>query len=281
MKKICNKCKIEKDILLFNNKKNAKDGLNYSCKECVKKYSKNYYQDNIENYKTYYIDNKEIIKENIKEYKKKNKEYYKKYIEKYYLENKQELSEYKKKYYLENKQEILSHKQEYYLENKEYLLQKSKNWVLNNRSRYIDYLNNWRLDNPEYIKDWRLNNPEKNKEYYNNLRLNNPHIIAWRTILQNVIKRIGTKKESSTYEILGYSADELKKHIESLFLDGMYWNNWGQWHIDHKYPVSKFDKETPISIVNSLDNLQPLWTSDNLSKGNKIKEGKMEESKNA
>ena len=29
------------------------------------------------------------------------------------------------------------------------------------------------------------------------------------------------------------------------------------------------------------NNLQPLWASDNLSKGNKIKEGKMEELKNA
>ena len=61
----------------------------------------------------------------------------------------------------------------------------------------------------------------------------------------------------------------------------MHGNNWGQWHIDHKYPVSKFYKDTPMSIVNSLDNLQPLWASDNLSKGNKIKEGIMEESKNA
>ena len=63
---------------------------------------------------------------------------------------------------------------------------------------------------------------------------------------------------------------DLKLHLESLFIDGMSWENWGEWHIDHKIPVSKFDKETPMSIVNNLNNLQPLWALDNLSKSNKI-----------
>lgn len=29
-------------------------------------------------------------------------------------------------------------------------------------------------------------------------------------------------------------------------------------------PVSCFDKSEKISIINSLDNLQPLWAADNL-----------------
>jgi len=63
----------------------------------------------------------------------------------------------------------------------------------------------------------------------------------------------------------------INKDIEPLFKDGRRsWDNWGEWHIDHKIFISKFDKETPISVVNSLDNLQPLWALDNLSKSNKI-----------
>lgn len=72
--------------------------------------------------------------------------------------------------------------------------------------------------------------------------------------------------------MLGYSADDLKLHMESLFKEGMSWDNYGEWHIDHIKPVSLFDPETDISIVNSLDNLQPLWAYENLSKGNKYKE---------
>ena len=77
----------------------------------------------------------------------------------------------------------------------------------------------------------------------------------------NSIKRLGKKKEGKTIDILGYSAVEFKNHITMLFTDGMTWENHGEWHIDHIFPVSKFNKDTPINIVNSLSNLQPLWAT--------------------
>jgi hypothetical protein len=77
-------------------------------------------------------------------------------------------------------------------------------------------------------------------------------------------------KESSTFELLKYTPEDFKNHIESLFTDGMSWDNYGKWHVDHIIPVSKFDKNTPLFIINSLDNLQPLWALENLSKSNKI-----------
>ena len=80
---------------------------------------------------------------------------------------------------------------------------------------------------------------------------------------------MGKKKEASTIDCLGYSALELKEHLEGLFKEGMTWENHGEWHIDHIKPVSSFDKNTHPSIVNSLSNLQPLWAYENLSKGNK------------
>ena len=69
------------------------------------------------------------------------------------------------------------------------------------------------------------------------------------------------KKESETIKLLGYSALQLKEHIESLFIEGMSWGNHGEWHIDHIKMVSDFDSETPMCIVNSLDNLRPLWAT--------------------
>lgn len=46
----------------------------------------------------------------------------------------------------------------------------------------------------------------------------------------------------------------------------MSWDNYGSWHIDHIKPISKFQKNTPIKVVNNLDNLQPLWAIENLRK---------------
>jgi hypothetical protein len=123
-----------------------------------------------------------------------------------------------------------------------------KKWIDNNRDNILKY----------------------KKNYYNLHKEKNNHIIAWRTILRNTLNRVGSKKENETNKLLGYSSIQLKEHIEKQFVDGMCWENWGKWHIDHIKPVSSFDKSEKMSIINSLDNLQPLWAADNLKKSNKI-----------
>lgn len=71
----------------------------------------------------------------------------------------------------------------------------------------------------------------------------------------------------------GWTKQELADHIESLFQEGMSWDNYGEWHVDHIRPKSSFS----IKSINDpefkecwcLSNLQPLWASDNASKGAK------------
>ena len=55
------------------------------------------------------------------------------------------------------------------------------------------------------------------------------------------------------------------------FRAGMSWDNYGEWQVDHRKPVSVFVKEgiLEVAIINDLNNLQPLWKSENLSKGSK------------
>lgn len=66
----------------------------------------------------------------------------------------------------------------------------------------------------------------------------------------------------------GYLSGDLKSYIESLFLDGMSWDNHGEWHVDHIKPVSKFieDGIYDPAKINALSNLQPLWARDNWAK---------------
>ena len=61
-------------------------------------------------------------------------------------------------------------------------------------------------------------------------------------------------------------------YIESKFKEGMTWENYGTWHLDHIYPCSKFDltKEEEQRICFHYSNLQPLWASQNMSKSNEI-----------
>lgn len=77
------------------------------------------------------------------------------------------------------------------------------------------------------------------------------------------------KNKNRTEEILGYKKNDLKARIEYQFKDGMSWDNYGDWHIDHKKPISRFLAQgiTDPKIINALSNLQPLWSHENLSKG--------------
>lgn len=71
-------------------------------------------------------------------------------------------------------------------------------------------------------------------------------------------------------EIAGYTAAELKSHIEKQFLKGMDWSNYGAWHIDHIVPASSFSYEHPddpdFMACWALSNLRPLWAKDNIRK---------------
>ena len=91
-----------------------------------------------------------------------------------------------------------------------------------------------------------------------------------RSTISIALKNQGYKKNTKTSEILGCNWDVFKLHIERKFLDGMSWGNYGEWHVDHIKPISSFDKTEIPEVINSLDNLQPLWAFDNLSKGNKL-----------
>ncbi|NBW15807.1 MAG: hypothetical protein EBR82_48255 [Caulobacteraceae bacterium] len=70
---------------------------------------------------------------------------------------------------------------------------------------------------------------------------------------------------------LGYSVDDLRAHLEARFTEGMTWQNIGRWHIDHIRPLASFTITGPdcpeFRAAWALENLQPLWAKDNLSKG--------------
>ena len=86
-----------------------------------------------------------------------------------------------------------------------------------------------------------------------------------------VVKQVGLgKKPTNTFKWVGCSPEQLKTHIESLFQEGMTWDNYGKkgWHVDHIRPVSSFKPEE-WDQINHYTNLQPLWAEDNLLKGNK------------
>lgn len=106
----------------------------------------------------------------------------------------------------------------------------------------------------------------RKRKYYREKEL--PSRIA-RGILRNTFLAAKVEKHDHTSVILGYTPGQLKEHLDSLLADGMTWENYGEWHVDHIKPINAFIKEgiTSPQLINALSNLQPLWAVDNLVKG--------------
>lgn len=95
-----------------------------------------------------------------------------------------------------------------------------------------------------------------------------------RSRINNSLRSNGSKNGRKWEGLVGYSTQELKKHLEKQFIPGMTWENYGEWHIDHIIPVSAFNFSKPEDIdfkrCWALKNLRPLWASDNISKNDRL-----------
>ncbi len=113
-------------------------------------------------------------------------------------------------------------------------------------------------------KAWKREKYDNDPKYNLTIRI--------RSSLRNSLK--GIKKNAPTFDLLGYSVEELHSHIESFFTENGYsWENMNEWHIDHIRPVASFDFDSTdhpdFKKCWSLNNLQPLWAADNIAKGDK------------
>lgn len=239
--KICTKCHKRKKIDKFSKNKTCKDNYSTWCKSCNRKYLQSYYKKHkkeiMQYKKKYRQENKEKIK---KQQKKSQKKYYKTHKRKYY-----------KKYF-----------QQYYLVHKEKLLKKIREYHQNHREKLRKY-------NKKYLQMHRKERNKYIQKYFQNTT--NRIVASLRTRVRQSLKR--NSKISTTMKLMGCSIQKLRKHLENQFKRGMTWNNYGYygWHIDHIIPCSKFDLSKPKEQRKCFhySNLQPLWATENLSKGRK------------
>lgn len=78
----------------------------------------------------------------------------------------------------------------------------------------------------------------------------------------------GVPREKKAHELLGCSWKHFKKYIESLFEEGMTWDNYGGkdgWELDHYIPCMCFDftKRGQQKKCFHYKNLRPLWGETN------------------
>ena len=145
-----------------------------------------------------------------------------------------------------------------------------KEWRKDKEIELKQYHTTWREENKEHVNKYKRDYERKRRAEDPKYRLG----VRTRTAVWQLLKERNINKTNKTFELLGYTLEELMSHLEALFTEGMTWDNYGEWHVDHKIPMSSFQFETTddreFKLCWCLDNLQPLWESDNLSKGTKL-----------
>lgn len=135
--------------------------------------------------------------------------------------------------------------------------------------------NNWTREKQQISeKKYRLNNPEKIKEKFKKYSSSINYRIrqSIHSRLVELLFKDKISKKNKTFTYIGCDINYFKKWLECQFVDGMTWNNYGEWHLDHVKPCSSYNltNETEIKECFNWKNYQPLWKKDNMSKSNKI-----------
>ena len=136
-----------------------------------------------------------------------------------------------------------------------------------NKNRYQK--NKLRRQNDPVFNSWWKSYDVDRKRKKENEDPMTGFIQIMRQCVRKSFKRNGYTKKSRAHIILGTDWSVVKLHMESLFKEGMTWNNHGEWHIDHIIPISSGKTEDEVVKLCHYSNLQPLWAEENLLKSDK------------
>ena len=191
----------------------------------------------------------------------------------YYEKNKKEISEKRKRIYQEDEEyrnNILKYSKQYRKdhleEKKEYLKEYKKNKLKNDPSFFEKYNGRYKELQQKYRKDHK-------QDILDKVNRKNKDDIKFRITnnLRSRLRKVISHKYGRTMELVCCSIPDLMKHLENQFTEGMTWENYGKWHIDHIRPCASFNllNEEEQRQCFHYSNLQPLWAEDNLRKKDK------------
>lgn len=188
------------------------------------------------------------------------------------------LNEWKKR----NRESYLEKSKAYYQANKESILKQQKAKLATPEGKLAKKARDakYREDNRDRLNQKANERYHANKdeylarqlEYQRRKEASDPAYRLARRLRKRVWDAIAKGyKSQKTMELIGCRIEALMQHLEKQFTDGMTWDNYGYWHVDHIRPCDSFDL-TDLEQQKEcfhFSNLQPLWAEDNIRKGAK------------
>ena len=265
MKK-CGICGKEKKVDEFGLDKNSPGGRRYLCKTCRREKERLIYQRSKSKHAKTQKKYKDANREKIRA---AGRDYYSSHKEDYARRGKSDVGKAAAKKYREgHKEDAAEYHKIYQKEHADELREKSRIYQRKNYKRLAIKKREWASRNRQSLR-------EKHKIRQRKHRKNNLSV----RLLENARSRVyaalkGKVKSAKTMELIGCTIEYLKTYLESQFVKGMKWDNYGRygWHIDHIIPCAVFDMSNHKEQKECFhfSNLQPLWAEDNLRKSNKV-----------
>lgn len=196
----------------------------------------------------------------------KNHDRYLEYQRAYHEKYREKLNQQKREHHLENKETEN-------LRNREYAKEHKEEKKLYDKERRKTLGDEYKKQRSEYAKTHRKEINQYRRKHQKE-RLENDIVFKLTRSLRHRLYLIlrGRNKSAPTLELLGCTVEELRKHLEAQFVEGMSWSNI---HIDHIIPISYAGDSIKEPFwqhyLCSYHNLQPLFAKDNLRKHDKVK----------
>ena len=220
---------------------------------------------NPETYRAWYEKNKAKIKARAKVWKKNNRAKVLEGNARYRKKNAERIKSYNDAY--DERRRQTGAQRAYYTKNKDKLIAYQRNLYATDKEKVLARNEAYREKNKTKIRT-------KQREYERYQRATNIAFklkMACYTRMRDALRGVGAKS-ARTLELLGCTGDFLKGYLQAKFQEGMSWENYGSWHIDHIKPVASFDLTKPEQqrAAFHYTNLQPLWAIDNRMKGARL-----------
>jgi hypothetical protein len=176
---------------------------------------------------------------------------------------------------------------------------RNKEYYNAHKSEYSVRAKRWRDSHQELLRERRKRDIKKRRIWFNTWVKNHPK--RWRELIKRRTEKernspelklkkslrnrlrialLGKNKSDRTLNLLSMPITDFKKYLESKFLPGMSWDNYGRWkrgtpmkwHVDHIKPCDVFDLTKPEEqrACFHWSNMQPMWANENCTKKAKI-----------
>lgn len=252
--KACIKCGVVKPLSEYHINNKASDKHSGTCKACARIIIKKYREEN-----------KDKIRETTRKYYNKNRDHLIEYTKQWMIDNPEKVIEKnKRRYSPENREQNILRVKKYYQEHKEEILAKDKTRKQKNKEKLSKQHKEYLKKNKDILNAKKRERYKKDKLVVLKNRINGA--------IRRGVKRIGKIKSKFTIDVLGCSIEFFKEYIEAKFIEGMTWDNFGQWELDHIIPLASARTEEDVYKLSYYTNFQPLWKEENMKKYDKIPE---------